>query len=113
MWAIVIILILLFIYVLFLLMLKKTQIIRFSKPTCKFCIESQPEWDAFKELALTKKLNIEIIDVDITNNSIHTRTWLAKYNVTTVPTIIKINMWGSYVYNGPLNRNDYLNFITN
>lgn len=91
---------------------KKKQIVRFSRKTCKFCVESQPEWDAFKADALARKVDFEIIDVDIEDNSIHTREWLAKYKVDGVPKVIKITGWGTTEYNGPRTSLEYMKFMT-
>ena len=89
---------------------QKKQIVRFSRKTCKFCVESQPEWDAFKGMALADKVNFDIIDVDIENNSIHTRNWLAKYKVDGVPKVIKITGFGTTEYNGPRTSAAYMQF---
>ncbi len=89
---------------------QRTRIVRFSRPTCKFCIESQPEWDAFKAMALADKVDFDIVDVDIQNNSIHTRNWLASYKVDSVPKVIKVTGWGSVEYNGPRVSTAYMAF---
>lgn len=99
--------------ILFVLYVKSTQrkqIVRFSRKTCKFCVDSQPEWDSFKTAAISNKVDFDIIDVDIENNSIHTRTWLSNYQVDSVPKIIKITGWGTTVFNGPNTGSAYMQF---
>ncbi len=89
---------------------QRVQIVRFSRPTCKFCVESQPEWDSFKAMALADKATFEIVDVDISNNSIHTRNWLASYKVDGVPKVIKITPWKTIEYEGPRVSTAYMKF---
>lgn len=96
--------------ILYLKYTQKKQIVRFARKTCKFCVESQPEWDAFKAMAISNKADFEIVDVDIENNSIHTRNWLAKYKVDGVPKVIKITGFGNSEYNGPRVSLAYMQF---
>lgn len=106
-WIVVIVGVLLFVYY---KSKQRKQIVRFSKPTCKYCVDSQAEWDAFKAQALADKSDFEIVDVDISNNSIHTRNWLAKYKVESVPKVMKIGAWGSTEYEGPRISTAYMKF---
>lgn len=107
MWWILLI-ILLLISLLFVWKMHPVRMIRFSKPTCKYCVDSQLEWDKFKSLA--KLHNIETIDVDISDNTNHTKYWLSKYKIDSVPTVIKITTLWSYVYDGPRICGEYMKF---
>ncbi len=89
---------------------QRTQIVRFYRDNCKYCVESQPEWDAFKAMALADKVEFDIVDVDIQNNSIHTRRWLDSYKIISVPTVLKITGWGSKEYDGPRISTAYMAF---
>lgn len=92
---------------------RQTQIVRFSRADCKFCIDSQSEWDAFKAAALADKVDFNIVDVDIKNNSVHTRNWLAAYKIDSVPTILKISGSSYKEYDGPRTSAAYMSFALN
>jgi glutaredoxin len=90
---------------------KKTQIIRFYRPDCRFCVESQKEWDSFKALAAAEKLDIEILDVNISSSSRDTKNLVKHYGVKTVPYVVKTTTFGSKTYNGPRVSSSYLEFV--
>ncbi len=89
---------------------KKIRVVRFFRPTCKYCVESQKEWNAFKAHAAASDLNAEIIDVNLDNDDSVTRKWRNKYKVTGVPKVIKVSLWGSEEYTGPRTSSAYMNF---
>ncbi len=74
-------------------------IVRYSRPDCPFCIESQAEWDKLKNLFETLPPNeraritepIHVLDIDTSKTlSPDTLVWKSKYNPKTVPAIIAI-----------------------
>ena len=91
---------------------QRKQIVRFMRHNCKYCIESQPEWDAFKANAVANKSDFDIVDVDLHDNSIHTRKWLESYKIDGVPKIIKITGFGSTEYIGPHISTAYMQFMS-
>jgi thiol-disulfide isomerase/thioredoxin len=67
----------------------------FYSPTCPSCISLKPEWKEFKKHA---GLFTMISEINLEENPNH---YLAKkYNVQTVPTIIKSGWFDYKVYNG-------------
>ena len=90
---------------------KKTKIIRFYRPSCPACVASQKEWDRFKKQARHKK-NIVIIDVNTENKDEHTNYWTSKYQVVSVPYVVKITKWlgRSVEFKGDRTAEDYMRF---
>ncbi len=90
----------------------KTTVVRFYKPSCRYCVESQKEWDEFKKIA--RNLNIVVVvDVNTEEDNEHTRYWTSRYTVNTVPHVLKIKWFGfSETYDGPRDRVDYVKFAT-
>ena len=66
-------------------------IVRYFRPSCRFCAESQKEWDDFKASAFASQLPIVIVDVDTSHDNAHVRKWKAKYYFNSVPTVVKIH----------------------
>jgi hypothetical protein len=67
------------------------KVYRFYRPTCGFCVSSQAEWDKFSSDCLLKMVRPININLDKPGNEN-----LAKsFNVTGVPTIIKVKPDGS------------------
>lgn len=71
-------------------MIGNKTIIRFYSPTCSACVASTPEWKRFKSMyrGVVKEYNIS-------DTSSETQELAKKYNITHVPTIIKIMGTGS------------------
>jgi hypothetical protein len=79
--------------------LNGVYIVRYSRPDCPFCVESQAGWDEFKknvENAPPEELAkmtepIHVLDIDTSETlSPDTLVWKSKYNPKTVPAIIAI-----------------------
>jgi len=87
-------------------------IVRFMRPTCKFCVESQAEWDAFKAQAEANNADFDVVEVNISDNSIHTRNWLARFQVDGVPKVIKVIGTKIEEYQGPRISTAYMQFAT-
>ncbi len=89
-----------------------TTVYRFYKHNCRFCVESQPDWDKFKA-HIGKRMDLVIVDVDLDEGD--TSLNLAKkYNVTSVPTVFKILPNGTRVdHIGPRNMGGYISFVSN
>lgn len=87
-----------------------TIVYRFYRPTCKFCVESKPEWDKFKEHMVDVD-GIVIKEVNLDEGG--TATKLAKkYDVSGVPTVFKINSDGTRVdHEGPRTFSSYMSFV--
>lgn len=86
-------------------------IIRFSRKTCPACQNTQAIWEAFVKKAVREKINVKnIVEVDIENNSIHTREMLSKYHITGVPTIIKQGVFMESRFNGEHTIENYMKF---
>jgi glutaredoxin len=77
-----------------------TYIVRYHRPSCKYCVESQQEWDLFKAKHADDLIrsNVFIIDVDTSQDTEHTRYWCAKYNFQTVPTVVKLSKFSTKVF---------------
>lgn len=67
------------------------KVYRFYRPTCPYCVSSQAEWDKFTSdsmFALIRPMNINL---DKPDNA----TFAKHFNVTTVPTVVKVRPDGS------------------
>ena len=83
------------------------HIIRFYSDSCKYCVNSQAEWDKF---CSQTQSGYKIINVNIKSQCPSSRQLVEKYNVTSVPTIIKVTGMGSTTYSGDHTVDAYLKF---
>ena len=90
---------------------KKTTVVRYYRPSCPACVASQEEWDKFKTYSNRDK-DLVIIEVNTEVDNDLTRKWKAYYNVSSVPTVIKIPKWTGIrrVYSGERTAEDYSRF---
>ena len=68
----------------------KPGIYRFYRPACRFCVESQPEWDKFKQQTKEKLYEINLDD---DNN----RSLADRYSVQMVPTVFRLYANGTLI----------------
>jgi glutaredoxin len=85
-------------------------IVRYSRPTCRYCIESQGAWNGFVKTAQAHNLRIDIVEVNLSEDSEHTRKWAERYPVQSVPTVVKFGPENPVEYNGPRTTKAYLSF---
>jgi hypothetical protein len=90
----------------------KTIVIRFYKPSCKYCVESQQEWDRFKKIVSATTQDIEIVDVNTENTDAHTKYWTTRYKINSVPYVVKETKWlgRSVEFNDSRTLVNYLTF---
>ena len=93
----------------YLIITDKKKIIRFYSDSCRYCIESQAEWDKFCHHA---RHDYEIMNVNTKAQCPKIRHLMEKYDVTSVPTIVKVSWWGSSTYKGRHRAHDYLKFAS-
>lgn len=89
---------------------KKETIIWFQRPSCPHCSRMQGEWNKFLQSARIETPDIEIKEVNIEKDPQIAR----KYNITSVPFIIKIKPCGKQiVYDGDRTAETLLHFAKN
>ena len=90
---------------------KKTEIIRFYKPSCPACVASQKEWDAFNGLVYLNPQNYDctVTQINTENTAYSDQQLVARYNVTAVPMVVKTTKWlgRTIVYDGPRTKEAY------
>jgi hypothetical protein len=69
-----------------------TKVYRFYKPGCRFCQESQEEWEIFKKKCRFRGL--KPIDVNLEEKTAKNEELAKSFNVKSVPTIIKVSAGG-------------------
>jgi thioredoxin-related protein len=74
---------------------KFVKIIRFYRPNCRYCIESEDEWCKFKRWSYLTKYSCR--EVNLNNPSSCDVSLIRKYKVKSVPTIILVDCDGSSV----------------
>ena len=72
----------------------KPQIVKF---TSVMCLDCQTMNKIMKEIYPKYKENIELTEINVQDNNPNNDSWIKKYNVTLVPTIILINSNGDQV----------------
>jgi hypothetical protein len=89
-----------------------TKVYRFYKPGCRYCQESQEQWDLFKKKCRFR--GVKPIDVNLEEKNSTTEALANSYNVKSVPTIIKISNNGMVSkYNGDRTASDLLDWCHN
>lgn len=101
--------------VLFLLCLKtvmqskksnKWAILRFYRPTCPACVNSQSEWDQFKYKHNLK--GVFVTDVNVENPQAMHLELMRKFNVDGVPTVVAVDDNGNYkIFQGMRTYDNY------
>jgi glutaredoxin len=86
--------------------MQRTQIVRFHKPGCKYCDYTKEEWNAFKNMAATSAVDFDVVDINANDR----RDLIIKYQISSVPTVLKITPLGYKEYNGPRVRDAYMQF---
>ena len=71
-----------------------TKVYRFYKPGCRFCQESQKEWDLFKSKCRFRGL--KPIDINLEEKTPYNEALAKNFNVKSVPTIIKVSNSGEF-----------------
>ena len=107
-FAIVITLVIIFL-VIWMVYLRK-HVMLFYRPTCGACRAFMPKWKLVKEKL--SWLNYRITEVNTDDPANY--ELVAKYKIATVPDIWIVDRHGKtmkYVYNGPIQADDLLNFI--
>lgn len=84
-------------------------VVRYSRPTCPYCVSSQAAWDQFKQENSVHNV-ADVVDVNLDDKSEHTAEWLSKYRVNTVPTVIRIDGATITEHKGPRTADAYGRF---
>jgi hypothetical protein len=94
-----------------LISLYSTKVYRFYKPTCKYCVESQDEWDRFKQNC--KFRLIRCIDIDTSNANGYNEMLAQNFGVKTVPAVFKVEPDGRReMYDGERQADAYMAWCT-
>lgn len=100
----VLIVVILFMYV----RCTSVKVYRFYRPSCPYCVSSQAEWDNFSSnctFAMVRPINVNLDDP---NSS----AFAKNFNVTSVPTVIKVKPDGSSEnYNGARTADAYMIWV--
>lgn len=88
---------------------QRTQIVRFHKPGCKYCVYTQQEWNAFKAMAATAPVDFDVVDINANDRL----DLIIKYKISSVPTVLRITPNDYKEYDGPRVRDAYMNFARN
>lgn len=91
----------------------RTYIVRYSKPSCPYCVNSQDEWNKFKRKAFADKLQVTIVDVDLTQNTDLVKHWKGRFVPDSVPTVVKFRRDTKVVYDGVREHTAYMAFAKN
>ncbi len=83
-----------------------TQLYYFYMPTCPHCIRFSPEWDRVEEYS-TFKSNVSTSRVDVNKSPVLAN----KFNVRTVPAVVKTTGAASTVYTGNMTASDIIAWI--
>jgi glutaredoxin len=86
------------------------KVYRFYRPTCRYCVESQTEWNTFKRDMQFKMVRcIEInLDDDVNTN----KEMFSSYGGRGVPYVVAVDSSGKrYVYDGPRLATAYANWV--
>jgi hypothetical protein len=70
-----------------------TKVYRFYKPGCRFCQESQEQWELFKKKCRFR--GVKPIDVNLEERTPKNETLAKAFGVKSVPTIIKVSSSGT------------------
>ncbi len=75
------------------------KIIRFHRPTCPYCVNTEEEWKKFKRWALFSKYRC--VEINLSNASPREQKIISQYEIKSVPTIMLLNPDGTATkYNG-------------
>ncbi len=88
----------------------ETTVYRFYRPSCRYCVESQPEWNKFK-MHICNSMNIKIVEVNLDDGG-PSISLAKKFDVKSVPTVFKILPNGERVdHKGPRTMAGYISFV--
>jgi len=92
---------------------KIVVIYRFHRPTCRYCVQSQPAWEAFKATmkSADPENTIKIKDVNLDYGR-ESAKLAEKYNVKSVPTVLKVTSDRVEKYDGPRTVEGFYSFAT-
>ncbi len=92
----------------------RSTIYRFYRPGCKYCVESQPEWDRFRQIVrndfnLYMRVGIVEINLDDAKND---QGIISSFNIPGVPYVVKVTESGKRVnYDGERTAEGYVRFV--
>ena len=88
----------------------KPQIVKF---TSRMCLDCQTMNKIMKEVYPNYKDKIELTEINIQDNNPNNNSWINKYNVVLVPTIILINSNGTQVkrIEGAIEREEFEKYL--
>jgi glutaredoxin len=101
--------------------LSGVHVVRYSRPDCPFCVESESDWKdvklSFESRSQVDKSEtpVKFVDVNTSNDlSLDTQLWKSKYKPESVPQVIVVINDNIEEYKGPDNKfNNIVDFINN
>lgn len=88
---------------------KGLRVYRFYRPSCGYCVKSQPEWNKFKKIC--KFHMIDTVDINMSNSSLQEQALAKKYEVKSVPTVVAVKNGRVFYYNGDRSANSYMSWV--
>jgi len=92
-WIGIIIAIFLVILILFILYFSNNpDVYRFYRPSCPYCVQSEPEWNKFVSSVKNNKLKLNIYNINLDESrNLYLKN---KFDITSVPTIVGVSKLG-------------------